>query len=597
MKVIILAAGIGNRLAEINKIIPKCLIEIGEKTLLERQLGLLNECGIKEEDVYVVIGGNGEVWNNENKNKIKKIHKNIIINEKNIELSSTYSLWLGVKDINEDILCLDGDLLFNKEAINKVIDSEYDSAILTKKGEGFKNGNRVLVKKDRVLGISPNILSDRIHSGVVKFGKEFLKAFKKECISEKYFNTTLNAPIHNLCIDNFIYNINLDDNNDEDLIFLNGGSHAITKEIISFNDKNLKGDNFEKIIRKEAIEGKEKLINEVQWILNLPEDIKKHFPKIIKYDFKTDPVYVEMEKYPMKTLRRLLMKGEITSNEALEILENVFDFMFNKVYPKSIKPTPKELINNIYFRRINDRLEEVKRKAAIFNDIIDGEEIIINGKKFPNIKKTFDELKENRELIKILSLPTVGLIHGDLHFDNILVDKKDFSKFVLIDPRGKMYGSDVEGDYAYDLGKIWHSLNGLYDFLHDGKFDLEIKIKNKTIYANFSIFEDDSLKEYKKIFSNIQSLLYRYDMIKKDPYWITRTKFNEVVHFCSMIPFHIKGDGKENLALALYLRGVMLLNNFLSELEFHPIKPEMINMNTPQDYFEAKRIFEEKNRT
>jgi hypothetical protein len=52
-------------------------------------------------------------------------------------------------------------------------------------------------------------------------------------------------------------------------------------------------------------------------------------------------------------------------------------------------------------------------------------------------------------------------IHGDLHFQNILIGKEP-SDFLLADPRGDLEGLDI----YYDLGKLWHSFNGKYDLIH-----------------------------------------------------------------------------------------------------------------------------------
>jgi len=43
MKVIMLAAGVGKRMSAVTDVIPKCLIKIGEKTLLERHLEIIKE--------------------------------------------------------------------------------------------------------------------------------------------------------------------------------------------------------------------------------------------------------------------------------------------------------------------------------------------------------------------------------------------------------------------------------------------------------------------------------------------------------------------------------------------------------------------------
>jgi NDP-sugar pyrophosphorylase family protein len=54
MKVIMLAAGVGKRMSAVTNIIPKCLIKIGEKTLLERHLETISLLGIK--DIVFVVG-------------------------------------------------------------------------------------------------------------------------------------------------------------------------------------------------------------------------------------------------------------------------------------------------------------------------------------------------------------------------------------------------------------------------------------------------------------------------------------------------------------------------------------------------------------
>ncbi len=54
MKVIMLAAGVGKRMSAVTNIIPKCLIKIGEKTLLERHLEIISLLGIK--DVVFIVG-------------------------------------------------------------------------------------------------------------------------------------------------------------------------------------------------------------------------------------------------------------------------------------------------------------------------------------------------------------------------------------------------------------------------------------------------------------------------------------------------------------------------------------------------------------
>ena len=48
MKAVILAAGPGTRLRPLTNEVPKCMVEVDGRTLLERQIEMLKEVGIKD---------------------------------------------------------------------------------------------------------------------------------------------------------------------------------------------------------------------------------------------------------------------------------------------------------------------------------------------------------------------------------------------------------------------------------------------------------------------------------------------------------------------------------------------------------------------
>jgi len=56
VKVIILAAGKGKRLSDYIKGKPKCLLMLGNETILQRELRMLRNCGISSQNIYVVGG-------------------------------------------------------------------------------------------------------------------------------------------------------------------------------------------------------------------------------------------------------------------------------------------------------------------------------------------------------------------------------------------------------------------------------------------------------------------------------------------------------------------------------------------------------------
>jgi len=197
MKAIILAAGLGSRLGILGKTIPKCLIKINGKFLLERQIDLLNNSGI--DDITIVIGSYGECWTEKNKNIIKNIIKKVVINPENYKTNNTHSLKLALnKDNEEEILVLDGDLLCTNEVIEKIKDSNY-TTIVSKKISLDAPGNKVKTDDaDFVIEFSRETSSEFIYGGVFKIISKDLSLFNVEINKEEYYSVDLGYLFNNL---------------------------------------------------------------------------------------------------------------------------------------------------------------------------------------------------------------------------------------------------------------------------------------------------------------------------------------------------------------------------------------------------------------
>jgi len=199
MKVIILAAGLGTRMGDLTKDKPKCLIELNKKTLLENQIELLGKIGIKNEDVFVVIGNQGECWTEENKEKIRKIVKNIVVNYENAKTNNSYSLRLGFEKIDkDDVLVIDGDIIFSEDLIKRIIKTD-KSVILTKKSIKEDPGNKVITdERGKVLKINRELKSDLVYGGILKVKKEDMKKLKKITNKEEYYSLDLGFVLEEL---------------------------------------------------------------------------------------------------------------------------------------------------------------------------------------------------------------------------------------------------------------------------------------------------------------------------------------------------------------------------------------------------------------
>lgn len=172
MQAIILAAGVGKRLMPLTNERPKCLIEIGGKTLLARYLDILEKLDIK--DITFVLGHLKDMILEEiqtlNKNKELKFH--YLINE-DYKRGSITSLWVAREVLGKDSLIMDADVLFHPALLKRLVRSPKSTCFLmdedfTDSGEEMK----LFAQSGRVIAISKN---NTVKSECVGEGIGFLK--------------------------------------------------------------------------------------------------------------------------------------------------------------------------------------------------------------------------------------------------------------------------------------------------------------------------------------------------------------------------------------------------------------------------------------
>jgi L-glutamine-phosphate cytidylyltransferase len=219
MKYLILAAGIGKRLQPLTNQIPKCLLEINGRAVIEYILSAIDPNNkIKK---FIVVGTDGNCWNKNVIKKLKFYPLCLIYNNKNIELDNAYSLYLGLKVIGEGpVVVIDGDIIFTHQIFQKLINSKYENAILSRPISGIdEKGGRVFIENDnRVIKISEQLYSDNayIYAGIFKIGSNLnnylqgsLDRYKKVIESINEASKTFN--IFNISFEKLNLWININD--------------------------------------------------------------------------------------------------------------------------------------------------------------------------------------------------------------------------------------------------------------------------------------------------------------------------------------------------------------------------------------------------
>lgn len=132
MKVIILAAGQGTRLRPLTDECPKCMVQVNGSSIIDRQIASMKECGIKDEDIYIVSGYRGEVLEEHFKERAVHFIPNLEYETTNMVCSLMCAGKLMENE--EDIIVSYGDILYGKEVFQRILDAQNELSVIVDDG-------------------------------------------------------------------------------------------------------------------------------------------------------------------------------------------------------------------------------------------------------------------------------------------------------------------------------------------------------------------------------------------------------------------------------------------------------------------------------
>lgn len=184
MKAVILAAGMASRLRPLTNNTPKCLLNVGERPLLQRSMDAIIKSGVKD---FVIVTGYLHEMIEEFVAKqygcsinVKFIHNSVFDSTNNI-----YSLWLARPEVDgEEFLLLDSDLLYDPQIVAKVLASDSHNVLtLIKHDLGEEEMKVVTDANGAITEISKTCNPTDATGeslGIEKIGKEYSTALYKE---------------------------------------------------------------------------------------------------------------------------------------------------------------------------------------------------------------------------------------------------------------------------------------------------------------------------------------------------------------------------------------------------------------------------------
>lgn len=182
VKAIIVAAGKSDQLLPLTSDRPDCLLEIGNKTILSRELENLRACGIR--DIAVVRGYRGDM--------IKYPAIRYYENEDYRNTGILSSLFYAKAEMDSDFIFCYSDIVYTREVLDLLLQDQSDVSVVVdtawedhyrqRKQHPVSEAELVRVEGDRVAEIGRNIIpAHEAHGefiGLAKFSKRGAETLK-----------------------------------------------------------------------------------------------------------------------------------------------------------------------------------------------------------------------------------------------------------------------------------------------------------------------------------------------------------------------------------------------------------------------------------
>ena len=179
---VILAAGMAKRLRPLTDTKPKCLLEVGKRTLLERTVDAMHQAGITE--FLVVTGYRGEMIREFLTTRYPQFTIHYMDNVDYEHNNNIYSLWMACQKVRGcDFLLMDSDILCDPAAVVRIA-QEQTSALAVNRHELGEEEMKVVVDADsRITEISKTCRPEDAMGesvGIEKITADYSEALARE---------------------------------------------------------------------------------------------------------------------------------------------------------------------------------------------------------------------------------------------------------------------------------------------------------------------------------------------------------------------------------------------------------------------------------
>ena len=179
---VILAAGMAKRLRPLTDTKPKCLLEVGKRTLLERTVDAMRQAGIQE--FLVVTGYRGEMIREFLTTRYPQFTIHYMDNVDYEHNNNIYSLWMACQKVRGcDFLLMDSDILCDPAAVVRIAQEQTSALAVNRHELGEEEMKVVVDANNRITEISKTCRPEDAMGesvGIEKITADYSEALARE---------------------------------------------------------------------------------------------------------------------------------------------------------------------------------------------------------------------------------------------------------------------------------------------------------------------------------------------------------------------------------------------------------------------------------
>ena len=286
-----------------------------------------------------------------------------------------------------------------------------------------------------------------------------------------------------------------------------------------------------------------KIAAEANWFETLPYSLRGYVPQYMGSSNKQGKISYKLEYLHLTALNELFVFSKLPTQVWKQILTDCIIFLSQCSEQNMAGDIHANTLDMLFGSKTPTRLEEFcqSRKIDLSSPWI-----------FQGHETSLNEILTNSEKHLPDAQKTIGVLHGDFCFSNILYDFRS-SKIKTIDPRGMTPDGHqtIYGDVCYDIAKLSHSVLGLYDWIIAGYY--EVSIKNNKI--KLEIADGGLHRETQQVF--VELVEEKFGLTAQNLYAM------QIQLFLSMLPLHADDKNRQDALFANAFR----LHQILQRLE------------------------------